>query len=304
MPDQVRYCSNVLGLVESTAGNAVRGRELSGREKKVKMRERNPSYIHHVASDICVINVCDCDTVANSFITEVAEERKINDDNATISSITNVAEEENVTNNCLLLSQASVHNAESNVDGINDVINLPSVHDAGDETNDYINKVLLAFQNVEGLNKSKIVDLEEFFTTFQPTVLAISEHWCRFDCDVPKIYPYKLWSKCRVHAKRGGVTIWVREDKVGKTFTLPAPMDKEHLMQDQIWIQVPANKLSLAAVYIPPGEQCIREEQLHLLLDFISISQKLGLRPIILGDLNVHDVHVVDANIQNPQMRL
>ena len=100
------------------------------------------------------------------------------------------------------------------------------------------------------------------------------------------------------------MAIWVREDKVGKTFTLPSPKDKEHLMQDQIWIQVPTSKLSFAAVYVPPGEQYVREEQLHLLLDFISISQKLGLRPIILGDLNVHDVHVVDVNIQNPQMRL
>ena len=40
----------------------------------------------------------------------------------------------------------------------------------------YTNRILLAFQNVEGLNKSKIVDLEEFFMTFQPTVLEISEH--------------------------------------------------------------------------------------------------------------------------------
>ena len=166
------------------------------------------------------------------------------------------------------------------------------------------NKILLAFQNVEGLNKSKIVDLEEFFTTFQPTGLAITEHWCRFDCDVPKITPYKLWSKCRVQAKRGGVAMWVREDRVGKTFVLPSPTDKEYLMQDQIWIQAPASKLSFAAVYVPPGEQQFREEQLQLLLDFISISQRLGLRPIILGDLNVHDVQVVDANIPNPQMRL
>ena len=272
------------------------------------MREENPSYSHHVASNVSVINVCDCDTSSNFSITAVAEKRLINDVNVNItrSSITEVAEEDNVlgANDRVFIPQAPVHNAESTFYGSNDVINQPSVHDAGEEMNEDINKVLLAFQNVEGLNKSKTVDLDEFFTTFQPTVLAISEHWCRFDCDVPKFHPYKLWSKCRVQAKRGGVALWIREDRVGKTFTLPSPTDKEHLMQDQIWIQVPASKLSFAAVYIPPGEQNVREEQLHLLLDFISISQKLGLRPIILGDLNVHDVHDVDAHIQNPQMRL
>ena len=51
-------------------------------------------------------------------------------------------------------------------------------------------------------------------------------------------------------------------------------------------------------VYCPPGDTLYRLELLHLLLDFIMLSESLHLKPIIMGDFNIHDLHVVGGRAE------
>ena len=185
--------------------------------------------------------------------------------------------------------------------GVHAPLNLCLVHKA--KCNDS-RELLLAFQNIEGFNQAKFVEFIDFFKNFDPSMLAIAEHWFMFDYDIPKIPNFKLWSKCRSNGKRGGVALYVDERKFGCSYVLPFPQSDVFKDIQQIWIQMPRSGLAVAVVYVPPGGDLAgRQEQLLAIAEFCEIAESHGLRPIIMGDLNIHDLEDVRVEHLDPNMR-
>ena len=177
----------------------------------------------------------------------------------------------------------------------NDLINVAEVID---------NKsFLIAFQNIEGFNQAKLTEFLAFLNDFQPAMLGIAEHWYMFDCDIPKVNHFKLWSRCRKSGKRGGVVLYLDERKVGPSYLLPFPQGERFDDIQQVWVQMPRSKLAIAVVYIPPGDTAARQEQLLAIADFCEISEILNLYPIIMGDFNIHDLEIINVDYLDANMR-
>ena len=124
-----------------------------------------------------------------------------------------------------------------------------------------------------------------------------------FDYDIPKIPNFKLWSKCRSNGKRGGVALYVDERKFGCSYVLPFPQSDVFKDIQQIWIQMTRSGLAVAVVYVPPGDLAGHQEQLLAIAEFCEIAESLELRPIIMGDLNIHDLEEVRVEYLDPNMR-
>ena len=155
------------------------------------------------------------------------------------------------------------------------------------------NKVFsCVFQNIAGFNRPKIGDFLLFLDKAKPTMCGVVEHWQKFENDLPYHPQYKCWGSCREDRRRGGVALWIDESRTGKTYSLPMPKEKEHLYSEQVWVQIPKCHIAVAVVYYPPGDVVYRLELLHLILDFIILCESLNLSPIIMGDFNIHDLHV------------
>ena len=115
----------------------------------------------------------------------------------------------------------------------------------------------------------------------------------RENINVPSPFPFVLycWSVCSLGAV-GPINLSLEEDT-------------SEVFNDiqQIWIQMPRSGIAVAIVYVPPGDLAGRQEQLLTIADFCEIAESLELRPIIMGDLNIHDLEKVRVDHLDPNMR-
>ena len=157
--------------------------------------------------------------------------------------------------------------------------------------------LVLAFQNIEGFNKLKLLEFNSFLANEKPHFFGVTEHWCSFEADIPHHPNYKVWGKCREDKRKGGVALWVRESDMGRSFDMPMPMSYDKgTLQEQLWVQIPTLGVAVAVVYNAPAILDVKMEQYALLEEFLSACKNMRLKPIIMGDFNVTESFNVDNN--------